>query len=66
LSHIDEIAGFGTPFTKEDADLLGGPGENGFEIVGYFQDKPSFPRYECSRDEWEIRMMESPPPMTCR
>jgi hypothetical protein len=42
LSHVDEIAGFGTPFTKEDADLLGGPGENGFEIVGSFQDKPSF------------------------
>jgi hypothetical protein len=23
-------------------------------------------RYDRSRDEWEIRMMESPPPMTCR
>ena len=23
-------------------------------------------RYDCSRDAWEIQMMESPQPMTCR
>jgi len=33
LSHVDQIVGFGAPLLKEGANLLGGPGGNGFEIV---------------------------------